>query len=238
MQRFFAVVHDGKAVIDGEDYIHLTRSLRVKTGDRVALTDGVFCYDAVITSIDSEKAVLSAVRAEAEGIEPRRKITIIQGFPKGDKSEFITQKCTELGIFGIRFFMSDRSVVKLDEKQRKAKAERLSRVAASASEQSGRLVTPEVSIFPSLASALEGVSDGFLLYEKEREKGLKEAVGAFSGDFAFIIGAEGGISEKEAALCEEKGVFPVTLGRRILRTETAAVAVTAAVMCLLGELGP
>ncbi len=237
MPRFNVNIINGKAEITGESYRHLTRSLRVRIGDEIEVTDGEYNYTAIIDEIDKNAAYLSVLNRR-DSNEPFAKITLIQGLPKGDKSELIIQKCVELGIYEIIFFAAERSVVKLDSKQKAAKEERYAKIAASAAEQSGRAVTPAVRIADNLKDALNGIENAFLVYEKATE-GITLRTVLSSGevtDFAYIIGPEGGIGENELKVCDEKKIPQITLGKRILRTETAAIAVAASAMCLLGEL--
>ena len=237
MPRFNVLINNGKAEVSGEAYRHLTRALRVKVGDEIEVTDGSYNYTAVIDSIDKSAAYLTVLERR-ESNEPKVRITLIQGLPKGDKSELIIQKCVELGVYEIVFFAAERSVVKLDAKQKATKEERYAKIAASAAEQSGRAVAPAVRIADNLKDALNGIENAFLVYEKATE-GITLRTVLSSGevtDFAYIIGPEGGIGETEIKLCREQEIPQITLGKRILRTETAAIAVAASAMCLLGEM--
>ena len=237
MPRFFVNPSENEAVITGDGYRHLTRALRVRTGDLIEVTDGKFLYSAKITEIDSEKVLISLFNKREDDVEPKVKLTLVQGLPKGEKAELIIQKAVELGAYKIVFFAADRSIVKLDAKQRAQKQERFLKIAASAAEQSGRSFTPEVKILSSLEEALKEVNNAVLVYEKANENTLTTVLEQINSDeYAFIIGPEGGISEKEAAYCEGKNIPAITLGKRILRTETAAIAVVASAMCLLHEL--
>lgn len=237
MPRFNVLINNGKAEVSGEAYRHLTRALRVKVGDEIEVTDGNYNYTAVIDSIDKSAAYLTVLERR-ESNEPKVRVTLIQGLPKGDKSELIIQKCVELGVSEIVFFAAERSVVKLDAKQKTAKEERYSKIASSASEQSGRAAVPSVKIADSLSDAIKDIEKVFLIYEKATDGDTLRSVLSDEGitDFAYIIGPEGGIGESELKLCREKEIPQITLGKRILRTETAAIAVAASAMCLLGEM--
>lgn len=238
MPRFSVKTENGKAKITDEAYRHLTRSLRAKTGDIIEITDGENNYTAVIDNIDKSAAYISVLERCETDTEPKVRVTLIQGLPKGEKSELIIQKCVELGVYEIIFFAAERSIVKLDNKQKTAKLERYNKIAASAAEQCGRAIVPSVCIADSLNEALSKAENTVLVYEKATDGASLRSVisNENTKSFSYIIGPEGGIGESELSLCREKNISQITLGKRILRTETAAIAVLASAMCLLGEM--
>lgn len=234
MPKFFINREDisrGQVLISGEDEKHIKTVLRAREGEEITLCDGMgMDYQCRILSL--ERGVLAEIFSEMPcETEPKTKITLYQGLPKADKMEWIIQKCVELGVDRIVAVSTERVIVKLDKKEGK-KLERWQKIAEAAAKQSGRGKIPEIcqrvlKFSEAVTEAAE--MDGALIpYEKEQERGLRQFVAGFSGESVGIfIGPEGGFSEEEIALAEESGVLPVTLGKRILRTETAGMVTTA-----------
>lgn len=254
MHRFFIdrdnCIED-VAVLENEDVAHAARVLRLKVGDEIELCDGEGNQcSAVLISIDSKNA--SAKCSEWHGInsEAKCRITLYQSQPKAGKIETILQKGTEIGIASFGIFNSERSVVR----DAKPKAERLERVIREAARQSGRGRIPNLRFIDGKSSGKIGHSEDLckqlskhqaimLAYEAEEKRdtkmGLKEiftSSGAALTDLALIIGPEGGFSEDEAQAFCDAGALPVSLGRRILRTETAGPAFAAIVLFALGDM--
>lgn len=235
MPRFFAQsenIKDNKITITGEDAGHISRVLRSKTGERLTVCDGGgFDYEAEITDISDKTVVLEIKDKKPTESEPRVRITLYQGLPKGDKMELIIQKCVELGIWKIVPVNTERCIVKLDKIKEKKKIERWQKISESAAKQSGRGIIPEIGCTESFTEALkEVVRDGMAVipYEMERERGLKQFLDGFEGErLGIFIGPEGGFSTEEIEKAKECGVIPVTLGKRILRTETAGMTAVA-----------
>lgn len=234
MPKFFIDKNEisrGQVRLSGEDEKHIKTVLRAREGEEVTLCDGEgMDYLCRIASL--ERGVLLDVLSKAPcETEPRTKLTLYQGLPKADKMEWIIQKCVEIGIDRIVPVATERAIVKLDKKEGK-KLERWQKIAEAAAKQSGRGKVPEVSQrVLKFAEALEdaaGLDGAAIPYEKETVRGLRQFASGFSGTSAGIfIGPEGGFSENEVALAREKGVLPVTLGKRILRTETAGMVAAA-----------
>lgn len=235
MPKYFVIPQGNTALLEGEEYRHVAVTLRAKPGDVIEVTDGDgWDYSAVIKSIDKHSVFLELDGKRPSEGESCLKVTLLQGFPKGDRSEYIIQKTVELGVHKIVFFLSDHSVVRLDESDRKRKLERFRKIAHSAAVQSGRGNVPEICIVSSADEAVKNAENLIFPYEKETERELRAALRSVkeknAGNLTYIIGPEGGFSEREADVIEAAGGYPVTLGKRILRTDTAAPAVMAIIM--------
>ena len=237
MNRFFlekCKIAD-KAVMTGEDHRHLSRVLRLAAGDHVMLCDGENVdYLAKITAVGKESTELSIIESHPAGTEPDVRITLFQGLPKAGKLELIIQKCVELGISDIVPVAMERSVVKVSEKEFSSRHERYYRVSYEAAKQSRRGRIPEVHNIVRLAECDLSKYDMLLIaYEDETETTLKQALKALSctpRTVALFIGPEGGFDLNEIAMLRDKGGVCVSLGRRILRTETAGMAAVAMIL--------
>ncbi|MBQ8392099.1 MAG: 16S rRNA (uracil(1498)-N(3))-methyltransferase [Clostridia bacterium] len=231
-------ITENTATITGEEAQHISRVLRMKKGDEVTLCDGEGnFYEAVLEEF-SEKTVTAAIRSSREAeTEPETKITIFQGVPKNPKLETIVQKATEIGVVRIVPVNTVRAVAKLDKS---AKVDRLRKIAKEAAKQSKRGIIPYVNDAVSFKEAVKMASEADLAlipYEEEREVSLKKALsGKKPKTVAVMIGPEGGFDKDEINLAKENGITSVTLGKRILRTETAPLAVSAAILYELGEM--
>lgn len=241
MPKFFVdknAINGKTAVINGEDAVHISKSLRMRTGESLVLCD---CegtdYHCTIIGF-SEGAVTLSVDKECPTVsEPDCRVTLYQGYPKADKLELITEKAVELGVSEIVPVLMSRSVARPDEKSAAKKSARLQRHALEAAKQSGRGIVPTVSDMINFKELLTRVSQHELAvtcYEAGGEP-LRTFVGN-AKDIAIIIGPEGGIAENEISELTEAGAKIVTLGKRILRTETAAIASITAVMYETGNM--
>ena len=242
MTRFF--VNPGQ--MQGETIL-LTREnaahakvLRLQAGERVLVCDGQGseCVCAV-SEVSPKEIGLAVLERRASDSEARVRASVYMAFSKGDKLEHVIQKATELGAYEIVAFPSARCVSRPDEKSLKKKLERWQKIAASAAEQSGRGRIPEVAVMSSYAAALERGAEAdlpILFYENERATTLHMALekGAFES-VALLTGPEGGLEEKEVAQAMEAGFQVCTLGKRILRCETAPLCALSAVMYASGE---
>ncbi|MGL4789860.1 MAG: 16S rRNA (uracil(1498)-N(3))-methyltransferase [Anaerotignaceae bacterium] len=242
MPRYFIspewIVKD-TATLQGDDAKHLSTVLRVREGEVVEICDGEGTdYNCVVTAVDKKEVQLKIVEKKESVSEPKTKITLFQGLPKADKMEQIIQKCVELGIEKIVPVSTDRAIVKIDKKDGDKKVQRWQKIAESAAKQSGRGIIPEICSVISFKEAIsltENFDGTIVPYEKETTNGIKEFIKDFNGTTVGVfIGPEGGFSEEEIEIAKENGVFPITLGKRILRTETAGMATVA---ILLYELG-
>lgn len=249
MQRYFVSpeqMTEHRIQILGEDARHLIRVLRAKSGERVIVSDGAG-RDWIAEIESLEDGCVTAVpleRLEASG-EPSAEVWIAQSLPKGDKFETVVQKCTELGASRIIPFTSARTVVRYEEKKQVKKLERWQKIAKEAAEQSHRSAMPIVEPLLSWNELLRCASsvNALLCYELENKQGLKTVLqelrsreDAANQPWLIIVGPEGGLTEAEAAEAQSAGCISVSLGRRILRTETAAMAALACVMYELDEM--
>lgn len=223
--------------IEGPDVNHIKNVLRLQEGNEIVICDGEGNdFSTIIESINDKniKAKIESIK-KAE-TEPNLKVTLFQGLPKGDKMEYIIQKCVELGIDEIVPVVTSRAVVKLsDEKKMKKKIERWQKISESASKQSRRGRIPSISNALSYAEAIKEASSmdmKFIAYENENEVTLKQVLTTDENikTLGFYVGPEGGFTEEEVSKAVEAGIKPITLGKRILRTETASISLTAMVM--------
>lgn len=230
---------EGEVRVDGARLHYLSRVLRVTTGDALEVFDGAGReFDARVTAMTESHATLS-LGAPREAPSPRS-LTLIQGLPKADKLELVLQKGTELGASGFMPVACERSVVKLDGKEEK-KRERWQRIVEEAARQSGRADVPQVALPMPLMDAVRGLNKDvaiLVLDEEEQSLPLSTAVAPLGArPLALVIGPEGGLSRSEVAALKAAGAIPVTLGRLILRTETAGLAALAVLRHLDGLLG-
>ncbi len=222
----------------------ILRVLRMKVGDQILLCDprGV---EWVAEIVGAEVNVVRVRLLEPNFSRPESKtfVTLFQGIPKGEKMDFIVQKATELGVQRIVPMFTRRTVVQLSPDKAKSKRERWQRVAVSATEQSGGKIVPEISLPMPFKKALgEAVeSDLWLLFYEAAEEPLKEVLSPFRDagyvtSVAVMIGPEGGFDPSEVEEAKRMGAQVVSLGKRILRTETAAIVAVALVLYELGQL--
>ena len=242
MTRFFVepdVLAADTLTLVGENAQH-AKVLRLKAGEEVLVCDGdgheCLCR---VTDFDAGEVALEVLERRAASTEAAVQVSVYMAFPKADKLEHVIQKATELGAFEIVAFPSARCVSRPDEKSLKKKLERWQKIAASAAEQSGRGRIPQVVILPSYAEALKRGAEAdlpMMFYENEQATTLHMALNA--GEWksaALLTGPEGGLEEKEVAKAMEAGWKVCTLGKRILRCETAPLCALSAVMYAAGE---
>lgn len=237
MPRFFTgPISGNRTVVTGEDAAHITKSLRLRPGEAITLCDGSgFDYEGVIVSTGAE--VIVEIREKRAGCtEPRAKITLFQALPKGDKMEWIIQKSVELGVYRIVPVLTSRCVSRPDGKSMAKKVERYNKISAEAAKQSGRGILPEVAGLATLEQAVEMVpGKGIVFYEKGGAR-LPELVGPADTELGVFVGSEGGFSPEEIALLQGRGIRPATLGKRILRCETAPICGLSILLSLLGDI--
>ena len=252
MHRFFVApeqIGDGSACITGEDVKHISRVLRLGEGDEIFLCDGQ-CgeYRARITAVEKERVTVRVEESFRSRTEPKVQLTIYQGIPKAGKLETIIQKGTEIGVSRFVPFACSRAVVKA-WKPDDAKCARYQRVAYEAAKQSRRGCVPEVCApveFRAVVSAMGQHDLSLVAWEEEGIRSLKEVLrtakqaGPLLTDIAVVIGPEGGLSPEEAGALAagENGARTVSLGRRILRTETAGMAAAAMILYEMDEMEP
>jgi len=228
--------------------------MRMKPGDRIMVSDGEGREaEAALTAVGPSEAEAELVGGWRSGGEPLWAITVAQGLPKGDKMELVIQKGTEIGAAAFVPFESERAVVQYDERKELKRLERWRTIAKEAAEQAHRSVIPDIRPVMAWRELLAAVPDydaAFLCYEKEGgspSAGLRTAIRAYleeRGDASaaglkllLIVGPEGGIADREAREAEAAGARLTGLGRRILRTETAALVGTACLLYEAGEMG-
>ena len=246
MTRFFVApeqIKGEEAELSGEDVKHITKVLRLQLGDKITLLDGAgYQYETSITDLAKDKVLVRVVEKVKSETEPPINVHLIQALPKGDKFELIVQKCTELGIKSLRPVNSERSVVKLDSKKALTRVERWQKIAKEAAEQSARGLVPQVLELQALNKVLEGLGDDSLVlipWEAEQSQSLRGILkqSTVYRDIYIVIGPEGGFSRAEIEAARVTGAIPVTLGPRILRTETAGFAALTMILYELGDLG-
>ena len=238
MHRFFAQkAGENTAVLPPEEAVHALRVLRMRPGDACqAVMDG-HVFSARIEK--TEPQVTLRLESELPSPEPSLRLTLYQGVPKGDKMDYIVQKCTEAGVFRIVPVHFSRCVAQWTGKDADKKLTRFRRIAAEAAKQAGRALTPEItppaafSALPPLLSRHELV---FVPWEEARDRGMR-SFWTGQKDIAVIIGPEGGIDKSEIEALTALSARPVTLGKRIFRTETAGLAALISILTLSGDMG-
>ena len=242
MARFFVnpeEMQPGFVVLTGENAAH-AKVLRLKCGEEVLVCDGQGneCVCAV-SDISAGQVSLVVKSRQSASSEAAVRASIYVAFPKADKLEHVIQKATELGAFEIVAFPSARCISKPDEKSLQKKLDRWQRIAASAAEQSGRGLIPNVVVLGSYREALQRARQAekaILFYENERATTLRMAIdGKDFRTISLLTGPEGGLEQKEVELAKGMGLEICTLGSRILRCETAPLCALSAVMYASGE---
>ncbi len=246
MHQFFVTpdqVQGQTIEIQGNDVNHIKNVLRMKEGEELHVSDGNNQrYLCRIEKIEESKVLAAIKEILAEDMELPAKIYLFQGLPKGDKMEWIVQKAVELGVHEIIPVATKRSVVRLDEKKAKKKVERWQMIAESAAKQSARQMIPKVCPVMSYKKALSLAKEmDRFLFPYELAEGMertREVISTIQSgqSVAVFIGPEGGFDAKEAEDAKEAGAQVITLGKRILRTETAGLTVLSILMfCLEGR---
>lgn len=245
MYKFFVepdAIMDHRIMVSGDDVNHIKNVLRMQLHEQVYASVGDDReYLCEVAELGEEHIFLHILDMYKSARELRSKITLFQCLPKGDKMETIIQKAVELGAYQIVPVKSSRVIVKLDEKKTKKKVERWNAIAEAAAKQSKRNVIPEVLVPISFkeAVAMAAVMDGAII-PYENAQGIAGARAVVEGlkeckSIGVMIGPEGGFSEEEVAMATDSGVKPVTLGNRILRTETAGLCTLSILMFAIEE---
>ena len=242
MQRFFVEPHQIEEAkhhihINGTDVNHIKNVLRMKCGEDVWISDGGEKeYHCRIEELGDDEVLLHILYAQEPKYELPNKIYLFQGLPKQDKMELIVQKAVELGVYQVIPVATKRAVVKLDAKKAKKKVERWQQIAVSAAKQAGRGIIPAVGEVCTYAQALKYAEElDVVLIPYELAEGMEETKQIIAGirpgqSVGIFIGPEGGFEEEEVALAMKTGANPVTLGKRILRTETAGLTMLSVLM--------
>lgn len=230
-------ITENQAIVLGGDASHIVKVMRLTEGDEITVCDMKRnVYDGVIISANPEKVVAEITLSEKNDVELPCRVTVYQGVPKGDKLETVIQKSVELGAFRIVPVLCDRSVSRPDKKGASAKNVRYNKISESAASQCGRALIPEVSMmitFDEMISEMkefEGIA--LACHEDEHTVKLKDVLGSNVCNVSFFVGPEGGISERETEKLKNAGIKTVSLGKRILRTETASSYFLSAVSVL------
>ena len=241
MYQFFVEpcqIQGNQIVITGKDVNHIKNVLRMKPGEEIAVSNGIDGkeYRCGIEEIFEDEVVCALRFVKEDALELPSKVYVFQGLPKADKIELIIQKAVELGVYQVIPVASKRAVVKLDEKKAKNKIERWQGIAEAAAKQSKRGIIPQIGPVMTMKQAVEfskcakvrlipyELAEG-MFKTKEIIEGLKPGE-----DVAIFIGPEGGFEEEEVKMASQSGIEPITLGKRILRTETAGMTVLSWIM--------
>lgn len=232
--------------ITGSDVNHIKNVLRKKIDDKINIcnSDTQKNYECVIKNIEENKIVCKILDEVKSLAESNLNITIFQGLPKSDKMELIIQKATELGVKTIVPVITKRTVIKLKDKDKQNKVDRWRKIAEVAAKQAGRDIIPTIENIINIADIkFKKLDKVFVLYENEEKRSIKNEIEQLKNDnrenlnIGIIIGPEGGFAEEEIEqLKEDEKVMVVTLGKRILRTETVALVVSGILMYELGDL--
>ncbi|MEW4370646.1 16S rRNA (uracil(1498)-N(3))-methyltransferase [Paenibacillus kandeliae] len=256
MQRYFVPAEqfsEQQVIITGEDARHIIRVMRSQEGDELIACDGnQLDVLAEIMSMDEGIVTARIVERLEQLSEAKVQVTIAQSLPKGDKMETVIQKCTELGAASFVPFLSKRTVVQYDARKEEKRLQRWSKIAKEAAEQSHRSRVPQIGhalTWKQLLGSLEVYDLICFCYEKENGHQLRDVVQPFAhrlqertaqeqtARVLIVVGPEGGFTEQEVEEAEGRGATSTGLGRRILRTETAAMTALACIMYEIGEMG-
>ena len=241
MQRFFVEPHqiDGdrhEIHITGSDVNHIVNVLRMKKGEELWISDKEKEYHCVIENAGEDEVLLHILYVQEPDYELQNRIYLFQGLPKADKMELIIQKAVELGAYSVVPVSTRRCVVKLDNKKAEKKVSRWQQIAESAAKQSKRMLIPNVHQVLSFKEALKyAESMDIRLIPYELAKGMQETKEILAAieqgqSIGIFIGPEGGFEEKEVEAAISEGAKPITMGKRILRTETAGLAILSVLM--------
>lgn len=243
MARFFIENEvTEKMVLRGLDAHHATHVLRLKPGDEVIVVDPRGTAARVRLGINRLSEIpLTFIEKIDDNSEPSISVYLAQGLAKGDKMDYIVQKAVELGVSKVIPLLAERSVVRYDAAKRSNRRERWQKIALEAAKQCNRLIIPEVTDFQDMKMLLSEYGHDFMkimLYEGEKKEGLKTLLkNCQARAILLLIGPEGGFSSEEVDFCLRHGVSTGSIGPRILRTETAALAALSVVMYECGDLG-
>ena len=241
MPRFFTQdITQTEGCITGEDAKHIAKVLRMKVGDGLTVCDTKgYDYDCMIEEIGAGEVRLKVLSVAPSQTEPSVQVHLYQAMPKADKLETIVQKAVELGAASITPVMTRRCVSRPDTKSMDKKLVRYNRIALEAAKQCGRGVVPPVQPLLELPQALEQMQKTgcpILFYENATAPAKQILAKAGASEITVLIGAEGGFDEDEVALAKEHGCHVLSLGKRILRCETAPLAALTVIMYETGNL--
>ena len=240
MPRFFTeTIDETKGIITGDDAKHIAKVLRMKAGEKLVACD---CqgrdYDCVISEVCDKQVELTVEKVYPSETEPSVKVTLYQAMPKSDKMELIIQKAVELGVSAIVPVQTKRCVSRPDAKSMAKKLERYNRIVLEAAKQCGRGRIPQVLPMLDYSEALTAMKAderAFLFYENSTSSFRKELEQKVSS-VSIMVGAEGGFEEEEVSKALEQGIASLSLGKRILRCETAPLAALSIIMYETGNM--
>lgn len=244
MHRFFVddnQVQENEIHIKGSDVNHIKNVLRLKNGDEITICNGQGKdYYCIIDTIIDDVIIANIVSQNSSMSELNTKLYLFQGLPKQDKMELIIQKAVELGVYEIIPVNTNRTVVKLDHKKQDKKLSRWSKVAEAAAKQSKRGIIPKVSNVMTFREAMEyGKQLETIVIPYENANNIEESKSFIknikSNSIGIFIGPEGGFTEEEVHLAKSNHAVELSLGRRILRTETASLAILTLLMFHIEE---
>ncbi|MBO5114310.1 MAG: 16S rRNA (uracil(1498)-N(3))-methyltransferase [Lachnospiraceae bacterium] len=241
MYQFFVdpgQIQGTRITITGKDVNHIKNVLRMKKGEEISVSNGLDGkeYRCGIEELLEDEVICTLRFVKEEGLELPSRVFLFQGLPKADKMELIIQKAVELGVYQVIPVSCKRAVVKLDEKKEKSKLTRWQGIAEAAAKQSKRGIIPEVKNVMTMKEAISYSKCCLVrIIPYELAEGMektKEIIGSLKPgeDIAVFIGPEGGFEESEIGEAMESGIIPITLGKRILRTETAGMTVLSWIM--------
>lgn len=238
MYNFFSTTPkiNQRYLIEGNDFNHLVNVLRMRVGDRLLVSFDEVSDLCEIESVSTSSATLTVIEENYQNTELPVSITLFQALPKGDKTELIIQKAVELGAKEIIPVETSRCIVKIENKKKDSKISRWQAIAESAAKQSKRNVIPQVGDLLTFKQAVQKIKDyDLFLLPYENHEGMKSTVDALSqvkkgGKIAVFIGPEGGFSEQEVLDATTLGAKVISLGKRILRAETASITALSMIM--------
>lgn len=241
MHQFFVAPQQiaGKCIrITGSDVNHIVHVLRMQPGEEISVSNGVDGkeYRCQIDSFTQEEVFCTLRFIKEEGVELPARIYLFQGLPKGDKMELIIQKAVELGVYEVIPVATKRAVVKLDQRKAAARLTRWQSIAEAAAKQSRRRIIPQIHDILSMKEAAAYARDmDCKLIPYELAEGMsktRELIGGICKGMqvAVFIGPEGGFEDREIEMAKDAGILPITMGKRILRTETAGLAILSWIM--------
>ncbi len=246
MPKFFITDYDlligNTAYILGEDARHLKKSLRIKDGDSIIVCDGLGKdYIAKVEGMENDAVLVRLSEEFQKNGEPTLNVNLYTAITKGEGFEYAIRKCIEAGVHSINPIITERTVVNIPDSKINKKAERWNKIAEEAAKQSGRSLIPNVAFPRKIETVLETINPdelSIICYVEEDTLTLKEVFNKNTNSklINIFIGPEGGFTENEWKMAVSKGAFSVTLGKRILKAETAGLFVTAAAMYEYGEL--
>ena len=246
MQKFFvehAQIEGNKTKIIGSDVNHITNVLRLDIGEKILVGDKQLgeTYFGSIVEKSKDAVIVNIIEKNETKTEPNVYIHLFQGLPKSDKMEYIIQKCTEIGVSEITPVAMSRCIVKIDEKENLKKNQRWQQIAKSAAEQSKRDIIPKINLTNNFKNIFENFKEYDIVlvaYEEERINNIKNVLQNLknsSHKIAIIIGPEGGLEESEVNEIIRHGGKSVSLGKRILRVETAPLVMSTIILYELGD---